>query len=59
VNSLKQRAETVTFDLVVSDYLTKWTEAFALPDIEAETIARTIMKHVVGKFGVPAVIYSD
>ena len=45
--------------LVVSDYFTKWTEAFALPDMEAETIARTIMEHVVVRFGVPAVIHSD
>jgi hypothetical protein len=45
--------------LVVSDYFTKWTEAFALPVMEAETIARTIMEHVVVRFGVPAVIHSD
>lgn len=29
--------------LVVSDYFTKWTEAFALPNMEAETIGRTIV----------------
>lgn len=27
----------------MSDYFTKWTEAFALPNMGAKTIARTIM----------------
>lgn len=45
--------------LVVSDYFTKWTEAFALPEMEAETIARTIMEQVIVRFGVPSIIHSD
>lgn len=45
--------------LVVLDYFTKWTEAFALPDMEAETIARTIMEQVIVRFGVPSIIHSD
>jgi hypothetical protein len=33
--------------LVVSNYFTKWMEAFAFLDMEAKTIPRTIMEHVV------------
>jgi hypothetical protein len=38
--------------LIVSDYFTKWTEAFALPNMVAETIARTIMEQIIARFGV-------
>lgn len=31
--------------LVVSDNFTKWAEAFALPAIETEIVARTIMEY--------------
>lgn len=29
------------FILVVSDYFTKWTEAYAIPNHQAETVANT------------------
>lgn len=45
--------------LVVSDYFTKWTEAFALPNMEAETIGRTIVEEVLVRFGIPFIIHSD
>jgi transposase InsO family protein len=45
--------------LVVSDYFTKWTEAFALQNMEAETVARVIMEQVITRFGVPSIIHSD
>ncbi|XP_065927594.1 uncharacterized protein [Magallana gigas] len=45
--------------LVVAYYFTKWTEAFALPNMEAETIARTVMEQVIVRFGVPSIIHSD
>lgn len=45
--------------LVVYDYFTKWTEAFILPNMEAETIARTITEQVIARFGVPSIIHSD
>ena len=44
--------------LVVADYFTKWTESFALPNMEAETVATKIVE-VVSRFGVPAIIHSD
>ena len=45
--------------LVVSDYFTKWTEAFAMANMEAGTVARIIVEEVVTRFGVPHVIHSD
>ena len=35
--------------LVVADYFTKWTESFALPIMEAETVATKIVEEVVFK----------
>lgn len=45
--------------LVVADYFTKWTECFALPNIEAKTIASVIVEEVITRFGVPDTIHSD
>ena len=41
------------------DYLTKWVEAFAMPDQQAETIARLFVDNVVCRHGVPAELLSD
>ena len=35
------------------DYLTKWVEAFAIPDQRAETIARLFIENVVCRHGIP------
>ena len=45
--------------LVVSDYYTKWTEAFAIPNMEAKTVAQKLVTEVIARFGVPTVIHSD
>lgn len=45
--------------LVVSDYFTKWTEAFALPDHKAITVADTLVTEVFLRYGTPRVIHSD
>ncbi|VDI67235.1 Hypothetical predicted protein [Mytilus galloprovincialis] len=45
--------------LVVSDYFTKWTEAFPMPNMEAQTVAKIIVEEVVTRFGVPHYIHSD
>ena len=45
--------------LVVSDYYTKWTEAFSMPNMEARTVADIIVREVVSRFGVPYIIHSD
>ncbi|CAC5380719.1 unnamed protein product [Mytilus coruscus] len=45
--------------LVVSDYYTKWTESFAMPNIEAKTVAKIVVQEVIVRFGVPHWIHSD
>ena len=45
--------------LVVGDYFTKWTEAYALPNQEAETVARVLAEEFIPRYGVPREIHSD
>lgn len=45
--------------VVVSDYFSKWTEAFPVPNIESETIARVLVDRFICRFGVPRQIHSD
>lgn len=33
--------------LVIGDYFTKWTEAFAIPDQEAETVAKKLVHEFI------------
>ena len=35
------------------DYLTKWVEAFVIPDQRAKTIVTLFVEHVVCRHGVP------
>lgn len=41
------------------DYFTKWPEASALPDQEAETVADALVEGMFCRFGVPDIIHSD
>ena len=45
--------------LVISDYFTKWTESYALPDQTATTIAEKVVSEFVSHFGIPRQIHSD
>ncbi|KAJ0050423.1 hypothetical protein NL108_003631 [Boleophthalmus pectinirostris] len=45
--------------LAAMDYFTKWPEAFAIPDQEAETVADTLVEGMFSRFGVAEVIHSD
>ena len=44
--------------LLVTDYFTKWPEAYALKDQKAETVARALMD-VIARHGIPQVLLSD
>ena len=39
--------------VVFMDYLTKWPEAFAIPDQTSLTIARLFVEKIVSRHGVP------
>ena len=45
--------------LVVSDYFTRWVEAYPIPDQTAETIAKTLASEWVTRFGCMSELYSD
>ena len=48
-----------SYILVIGDYFTKWTQAHALPDHTAQTIAKIVVGEWVCKMGVPRIIHSD
>lgn len=45
--------------LVLCDYFTKWTEAIALPNHQAETVADAMVIEFFLRYGSPRVIHSD
>ena len=45
--------------LIPVNYLTKWVEAYPLPNQEAVTVAEALVKNFVCLFGVPLIIHSD
>ena len=51
--------EGKTCVLVITDYFTKWTEAFALKDHQALTVADTLVTEVFCRYGCPQLIHSD
>ena len=40
-------------------YLTKWPEVFAIPDQQADTIARLFVEQIVCRHGIPEELLSD
>ena len=47
------------YAVVFSDYLTKWPEAFAVPDVKAPTIARLLINEVMFRHSSPRTLLSD
>jgi len=45
--------------LVLTDYFTKWSCAFALPDAEASTCMRAMYDGFFSEFGLPKQLHSD
>ena len=45
--------------LVVVDSFSKWMEAYAIPNIEAKTVAERLVLEFISRFGVPMQIKSD
>ena len=52
-------AQTVTYVLVVSDYSTRWTEAYVLLNQEAEMVAHKLVDEFFFRFSVPELLHSD
>ena len=45
--------------VVFTDYLTRWPEAFAVPNTEAKTIAELLVDHIFARHGAPRTLLSD
>ena len=45
--------------LVITDYFSKWTEAFPIKDKCADTVADVLVNKIILRFGMPLVIHSD
>ena len=45
--------------LVIMDYFTKWPEAFALPNQEAEVVARAFVEGFACRYGIPQELHTD
>ena len=45
--------------LVVTDYFTKWTESYAIPDQTAPTVAEKLVAEFISRYGVPRQLHSD
>ena len=45
--------------LVVGDYLSKWVEAYPIPNQTVETVADKFVQEFVCRYGVPEVLHSD
>ena len=45
--------------LVISDYFTKWAEAFGIPNQEAITVATKLVDHVFCRLSMPTQLHSD
>lgn len=48
-----------TYIIVISDYFTKFTEIFPLKNIDTKTIAETLFKGWIKRYGCPQEIHSD
>ncbi|XP_046846581.1 uncharacterized protein LOC124440270 [Xenia sp. Carnegie-2017] len=45
--------------MVVGDYLSKWTESYAIPNQEAYTVAEKLVNEFICRFGAPDTIHTD
>ncbi|MGL4337186.1 MAG: RNase H-like domain-containing protein [Turicibacter sp.] len=59
IGPLPETANGNKYILVFCDYLTKWPEAFALPDQKSETIAQIFVEHIVFRYGTPCKLLTD
>ena len=59
IMSLERSASGQKYVLVVTDSFTKWTEAYAMRNMEARTVARILVTEWICRYGAPSIIHSD
>ena len=58
LGELPETSKGNKYILVISDYFTKWTEAYAIPNQSAMTVADVIAQQFITRFGAPRLIHS-
>jgi len=56
---LPQSSNKNSYVLVVTDYFTRYTEAYALPNQEAKTVAGKLVNEFFFRFSLPEQLHSD
>jgi hypothetical protein len=56
---LKESNQGNKYVVVLTDYFTRWADAFAVPAIDALTVAKIIVEQCFCRFGIPLVLHSD
>jgi len=59
VGPLKETNEGNKYLIVITDYVTKWVEAFPTKDAKATTVARILVDQIISRHGAPREILSD
>ena len=59
LSGLPTSTEGLKYILVATDYFTKWSEAYALPDQEAVTCINALYNNLFARFGLPRQLHSD
>ncbi|CAG2196726.1 unnamed protein product [Mytilus edulis] len=56
---LPQSRQGNKYILIVSDYFTRWIEAYPIPDIHAHTICRVFIAEFISRYEIPRQIHTD
>ena len=56
---LRPTPRDMKYVLIMSDYMTRWVEAVALPNITAQTVADAFVDQIVCRHGAPRVLLTD
>lgn len=56
---LPKTARGNRYILVISDYFTRWVEAFPMPDQETGTVAKILIEEFICRYGLPKELHSD
>ena len=59
LSGLPVKPDGLKYVLVVTDYFSKWTEAYALPDAEASACMQVLYNQFFARFGLPRQLHSD
>jgi len=59
LSALPTSSDGSNYILVLTDYFTKWSEAYALPDAEANTCTSAMYNGFFSRFDMPRQLHSD